>query len=469
MRADQATTLAQALMAKAPRAGAAFADVRIGRSELTHAMVQDTRADRLAESVAMGAGIRVLANEAWGFAGTDDLSAASLEDMLAKAVAMARASSDHVLDKGCVADVPALRAVETVSVEIDPRSVPLGEKMSLLLALERAALDACGPVIVNSVLSYSDGAAWEVLASTAGTLIERQLSRCSVSCHFVASDGKIFQRSGESYANRAGFELLRDMDPEATIVKAAKVAKVQLAAKRPPAGNFPVVFHPSVTGLLMHEALGHNAEADAVWAGESILAGRMGDTIASAKVTVIDDATYPNSYGSYAYDSEGVRAVRRVLIENGVLKGYLHNLETAKKFGVAPNGSGRAQNFMYRPIVRMSNTFMAPGADAVANIFKGIGRGVYLKDGSWGYVFVDKGQFVCHATQAQMIENGKLGEPLRDVSVSGMMLETLMDIEAVADDFEMDKPGMCGKGGQSAPVNCGGPHVRVKTLVVGGV
>jgi len=219
----------------------------------------------------------------------------------------------------------------------------------------------------------------------------------------------------------------------------------------------------------MHEALGHNTEADAVWAGESILAGRIGDRIASEKVTVCDDPTYPNSYGSYDYDSEGVAAEKRVLIENGVLKTYLHSLETADKFKVQPNGAARAQGFLHRPIVRMSNTYMAPGTDRVEDLFKGIDRGVYLRDGSWGYVFVDKGQFVCHATQAQMIEHGALGEPLRDVSVSGMMLETLTEIEAVTDDFEMDKPGMCGKNGQGAPVNCGGPHVRVKGLVVGGV
>lgn len=469
MAISDAKHLAHSIIDRACSLGVTFADLRIMRSELNRAQVQDRRADRLAHDMAMGAGLRVLVDEAWGFAGTDNLGRRALEDALQKAIAMARSSSGHVLDKGSVAEVRPIEAVETVGAKIDPRSVSIQDKMGVVLALEKAALDDCGDLIVNSIVAYADGVSHETLVNSVGTCIERETIRCSVSCQFVAGDGRIFQRASQSYANRAGFELARGLDPEATSIRVARIAAQQLKAKRPPAGKFPVVFHPSVTGLLMHEALGHNAEADAVWAGESILAGRMGDQIASPKVSVYDDATYPDSYGSYEYDSEGVPGQKRAIIENGVLKGYLHSLETADKFGVPPNGAARAQNFLYRPVVRMSNTYMAPGTDSVADIFRGIDRGVYLKDGSWGYVFVDKGQFVCHATQAQMIEHGMPGEPLRDVSVSGMMLETLMDIESVADDFEMDKPGMCGKGGQSAPVNCGGPHVRVKSLVVGGI
>lgn len=469
MKTSDLKSLALSTIERARSLGVTFADLRVMRSELTQARVQDSRADRLGHNVAMGVGLRVLVDEAWGFAGTDELRPRALEDALHKAVAMARASKDHVPDKGSVADIEPTEAAETVEAKIPPHSVPVREKMDRLLALEQAALKDCGSIIVNSILSYGDGVGRELLVNTAGSCIEKEVVRCSVSCLFVASDGKLFQRAGESYANRAGFEVVKELDPEKTTVHVARIAATQLKAKRPPAGKFPVVFHPSVTGLLMHEALGHNAEADAVWAGESILAGRLGDRIAVQKVTVCDDATYPNSYGSYAYDSEGIPGQKRVIIKEGVLKGYLHSLETADKFNVKPNGSARAQSFLHRPIVRMSNTYMAPGTDRAEEIFRGIDRGIYLKDGSWGYVFVDKGRFVCHATQAQMIEHGKLGEPLRDVSVGGMMLETLMDIEAVADDFEMNKPGTCGKGGQGAPVNCGGPHVRVKSLVVGGV
>jgi TldD protein len=456
-------------MDRARSLGVSFADLRVSRLDSTQAQVQDRRADRLGRNVSVGAGLRVLVDEAWGFAGTDDLSRRSLEELLHRSIDMARASSAHVLDKGAVALQEPVRAVERVRARIDPRSVSIREKMDRLLALEKAALDDAGSAVVNSVVGYGDSALSELLVNTRGTSVESEILQCRLSCHLVASDGKIFQRAGRSWANRAGYEVVADLDFEASSVAVARAAVRQLTAKRPPAGTFPVVFHPNVTGLLMHEALGHNAEADGVWAGESILAGKMGRRIASEKVTVCDDATYPDSFGSYEYDSEGTPGQKRAIIERGVLKTWLHSLETAQKFGVPPNGSARAQNYLYRPIVRMSNTYMERGTDPLADIFKGIARGIYLKEGASGYVFVDKGQFVCNVSQAQMIENGALGEPLRDVSVSGMMLETLMNVEAVADDFEMDNPGMCGKMGQGAPTNAGGPHVRVSSLVVGGV
>ena len=470
MKVHDTRGMAQQVMDRARSLGVTFADMRISRVEQSHAQVQDRRADRLGRTVTLGAGLRVLVDEAWGFAGTEEVTLRSLDDILHKAVDVARASSRHVADKGGVASQKPIIAAERVRARIDPRSVGVREKMDRLVLLEKAALDHAGSVIVNSVLAYADGINDELLVNTVGTCIESEIIQCRLSCQLVASDGKIFQRSAKSWANRAGYEVAKDLDPERSSIAVAKAAVQQLTAKRPPAGTFPVVFHPNVTGLLMHEALGHSAEADGVWTGESILAGKkLGERIASEKMTVYDDATYPDSFGSYEYDSEGVPGGKRAIIERGVLKTWLHSLETAHKFGMTPNGCGRAQSFLYRPVVRMSNTYMARGTDPVADIFKGITRGVYLKEGSSGYVFVDKGQFVCNASQAQMIENGALGEPLRDVSVNGMMLETLMNIEAVADDFEMDSPGMCGKSGQSVPTNCGGPHVRVASLVVGGV
>ncbi len=146
----------------------------------------------------------------------------------------------------------------------------------------------------------------------------------------------------------------------------------------------------------------------------------------------------------------------------------MHSLETAARFKVAPNGAARADGHTARPIVRMSNTFMEPGSEKFEAMVKSIDRGIYLKDGHWGYVFTERGQFTCRAGQAVMIENGELGEPLRDVSVAGLTIETLENIEMIGDDFEMEMPGTCGKSGQGAPTDAGGPHVKVKSLVVGG-
>jgi DNA-binding CsgD family transcriptional regulator len=160
--------------------------------------------------------------------------------------------------------------------------------------------------------------------------------------------------------------------------------------------------------------MGHNAEADHIVAGTSIIAGKLGEKIASDLVTIIDDATISGKWGTYSYDSEGTPAARRIIIENGVLKGYMHSLETAAKLGMAPNGSARAQDYHSRPIVRMSNTFIQPGNLSFEDLIKDIGLGVYLKGGEYGYVFSERGQYTCHAGEAVMIRNGQLAESLRD-------------------------------------------------------
>ncbi|MCX5674549.1 MAG: TldD/PmbA family protein [Planctomycetota bacterium] len=460
--------LAQSICEQAKRRGAAFADVRIVHRRGEAILVQDGRADKLAASSDRGIGVRVLVGRCWGFASADSLLKRRAERCLSDALALARASEAFVSDPAMIAEAPGTRAEDCRTPEIPPGAVPVKDKMARLLEYERAGRAAGGSTIVNSIVSYSDGEREEVLANTAGTLVRTAVTRAVLACLMVAGDGKILQRGMEHRGIVGGAELLRRTDAEAFSVRAARKALALLAARSAPAGSFTVIFHPSITGLLVHEALGHNAEADAVWAGQSILEGRMGETLAAPGVSIYDDSTLPGEFGSYAYDSEGTPGRRRTILSNGRLVGFLHSLETAAKFGAEPTGSARADSYESRPIVRMSNTFMARGTVPFQDMVRGVERGIYLEDGHWGYVFVQKGQFICHAGQARMIEKGSLGEPLRDVSVSSMTLDTLRKIDAVGDDFEMKMPGMCGKEGQSAATDTGGPHVRVADVVVGG-
>jgi len=460
--------LAQVLCDEARKRSCSFADVRLQESEGTSILVQDGRADKVSASKRHGAGLRVLVDGAWGFATTNRLEKRTLLAALEQAVSLARGSKEYVADPGAVAQVPPTCGEEHTSIKKDPRRVSIREKAAKIRQFEESALKAAGQKIVNSVLSYGDSVVQEIIANTSGTLVERHTVRTSVSATMTALEGELRQTDHERKAQISGFELLEEISPEEFSIRAAHKATQLLSAKPAPAGSFPVVFHPSITGLLVHEALGHNAEADHVWTGESILEGKLGEKIASALVTIVDDPTISNSYGSYKYDSEGTPSQRCILIEKGVLKGFLHSLETASKFGTSPNGSARAQNYAYCPVVRMSNTFMEPGPAAFEEIVKPIERGIFLDHGQWGYVFVERGQYTCHAGSGRMIEHGRLGEPLRDVSVAGLTLETLKDIEAISSDFEMDMPGHCGKAGQGVPVNTGGPYVRVKSLIVGG-
>jgi len=457
----------QSICDKAKQRGASFADARVYESEYTSIMRQDGRADKLSQGTSRGLGIRVLKDHAWGFACVSDFDRDRAFEALDAAISMAEASAIRS-EEAVVAEIEGVRDEVHAKVQIDPRSVGVEKKMTRLESYEQAAMKVADDKLSNSVINYSDSVRRETVCNTMGTLITEETIRTFLSTVITVKDGKLLQKSRARVGEPIGFELLEKTSSEEFTVKAAKTALSLLSASPPPAGKFPVVFHPSITGLLTHEAFGHNAEADHVLAGTSIIAGKLGEQIASELVTIIDDSTIPHKWGSYKYDSEGTPGKRRILVEHGVLKAYMHSLETAAKLGVSPNGSARAQDYSSRPIIRMSNTFIAPGESTFEELIHGIDKGIYLKGGEYGYVMCERGQFTCHAGEAFMIRNGEIAEHLRDVSVAGLTLETLMNIDAVANDFEMKMPGFCGKNGQSMYVDNGGPHVRVRELVVGG-
>jgi TldD protein len=453
---------------KANRRGVQFMDVRLFESDHTSVRVQDTRADKVSQGRSLAVGLRVLMNDAWGFASTDVVDHESLEQCLNTALEMAKASGVKVVDPGVVAYVePTVDSIAT-EVEQDPRSVPLEEKVKRVLAYEKAGLDCGQGKLCNTLVGYGDSWSREIVCNTEGAMVEQETIRTSISTAMTAVEGDVRQMAHEHFAEQVGMELLDRTSPKDFTEKAAKRTVALLSARRAPSGKFPVILHPSITGLLAHEALGHNAEADHVFNGESIIEGKIGEQIASKQVSIIDDATIPKLNGSYRYDSEGVAGQKRIIIENGILKGYMHSLETAARFGVTPNGSARAMNGHCLPVVRMSNTYIAPGALTFEDMLKDIDEGIYVKGGHWGYVFCERGQYTCHAGEGWMIRNGQLAEHLRDVSFSGMTLETLMDIDAVSRDLEFLMPGMCGKSGQGMHINAGGPYIRIKEVVVGG-
>ena len=459
--------LLRSICDKAKARGAEFADARVFENSGTGITRQDGRADKLNTGTSKGLGIRVLKDHAWGFASLSNFDKDSAFAALDAAVSMAEASSARA-EKGCVAEVEPIEREVLAQVKIDPRSVSVERKMAALEGYEQAAIKIVGDKLANSIVSYSDRVDAETVCNTQGTCVYKESIRTIMHTRIVARDGDILQKASTRIGEPVGFELVERVTPEEFTVKSANLVLSLLTAAPPPAGKFPVIFHPSITGLLTHEAIGHNAEADHILSGTSIIAGKMGEKIASELVTIIDDSTYPGKWGTFDYDSEGTPGVRRVIIEKGVLKGYMHSLETAAKMGVKPNGSARAQDYQCRPIVRMSNTYIEPGESTFEDLVKGIDLGVYLRGGEYGYVLCERGQYTCHAGEAVMIRNGELAEQLRDVSVAGMTLETLANIDAVANDFEMNMPGSCGKNGQGMHVDNGGPHIRVKELVVGG-
>lgn len=459
--------LLESICEKARKLGASFADARAFESASTGITRQDGRSDKLNQGTSSGLGIRVLKDHAWGFASVSETDRDSAFEALDAAISMAQASSARS-ETAVVAEIAPVRDTVRTEVQIDPRSVGVERKMAALQGYEQAAVAAVGDKLANAITSYADFVQREIVCNTMGTLVDNETIRTMLRCAIVAQDGDLRQRGSTRIGEPVGFELVEKTSARDLSLKSAGLALSLLTASPPPAGKFPVVFHPSVAGLLTHEAIGHNAEADHILSGTSIIAGKLGTKIGSELVTIVDDSSIPGCWGSYVYDSEGTPGARRVLIEKGVLVGYMHTLETAARLGAKPNGSGRAQGYHNRPVVRMSNTFIEPGTSSFEEVLKGIDLGVYLKGAEYGYVFCERGQFTCHAAEAYMIRNGQLAEHLRDVSVAGMTLEALANIDAVCSDFEMKMPGTCGKAGQGMCADNGGPHVRIKELVVGG-
>ncbi len=459
--------LIEEILGRAQARGAHFADMRVTEGEGTSVTVEDGKADRVRSTAPSGAGLRVLVDGAWGFAPTNLVTRDELMRCLDDALAMAKAASGHVTEPGAVAKVEPVVATVASEARIDPRGVPLADRVQRIFEIEQVARER-DERIVNTTASYSDAAGRTIIANSFGTFIEQEATRCSVRIMATAQSGDVRQFASESEAGPRGYEIIEELDAEGWAGGTADRALALLDAAPAPAGTFDVIIDPRVCGLLVHEAFGHNAEADAVWAGESILAGHEGQVVCSELVTIVDDPGIENANGSFTYDHEGVPGRRQEIIRDGVLLGYLHSLETAARLGAEPNGRARAQSHQDEPLVRMSNTFIEAGDATLEEMIADTQRGLLLKGGYWGYVFTARGQFTCNVENAWAIENGKLGRHYRNASFAGLTMEMLSRVDAVGNELSFDLGGMCGKGGQGMHVDAGGPFLRIRDVVVGG-
>jgi TldD protein len=285
----------------------------------------------------------------------------------------------------------------------------------------------------------------------------------------IAREGDKIRQYRKRIGGIGGFEKLLEKRPEAIAKDVAERSAALLKAEQARGGRFTVVADPEHIGVFAHEAVGHATEADVVISGESILTGKLGKEVGSDKVTIYDDPTFSDGYGSLKYDSEGTPAEKRTLIDKGILKSYILNREAAAKLNLKPNGGARAQGYNFRPIPRMSNTYVGPGDYSFEELIEDIDAGVYVKGTRGGEVDTTVGSFQFSAQEAFMIEKGQVTKPLLDVSLSGLTLETLKNIDAVGKDFSMTGIGFCGKADQlNLPVGNGGPTVRIRNVVLGG-
>ena len=437
-----------------------FYDTRILKSFSTAIILDNGDIHEISTNFSSGAAVRVLSGGSWGFVSQDGTG--NLKDALNTARKLsesARNSSPRSPITLAPVEKPDFRDLPQVLEK--PADIPVEDKVKLLMEIEKSAhID--GIKSTNAI--YSESEITVSYSSSEGWDHEYTLTRTGFAISAVAQSEGIFQIGRESKFGVMGFEIFKKHDAFELAGKAAITAVELLSASPPKAGTYPVILDQELGGVFIHEAVGHAVEADHVLEGNSILAGKLGEQIASPLVTVFDDPSL-HEYGYYPFDDEGAASKRTTLIEKGVLKSYIHSRETAGKLGGKSRNS-RAQGYA-RPVIRMSNTFIAPDGMKFEEMLAELKDGIYLKGSRGGQVNPGEGVFQFNAERGFMVENGELTTPLRDVSLSGNTLEILNNVTAIGNDLEMNS-GRCGKAGQLVPVSDGAPHVLVKRATVGG-
>ena len=412
-----------------------------------------------------GVGVRAQTGERQGYAHSDEISIDSAQI----AAGTARAISDQgggSLPVALRSDRPSR---DLYPVETSPTDTPVETKVALLDEIDRyaRALDPCVKQVMASVITQHRRV---LIASSDGTLAADVQPLVRLNVQVIAADGDKREIGYEGMGGRYALERL--MEPgtwKRMVDEAVRVAKLNLLSVPCPAGSMNVVLGPGWPGILLHEAIGHGLEGDFNRKKTSAFSDRLGQRVAAEGVTVVDDGTLPERRGSINVDDEGTPSRRNVLIENGVLVGYLHDRLNAGLMGMEPTGNGRRESYAHMPLPRMTNTFMLAGEDDPEEILKSVDRGLYAVSFGGGQVDITSGKFVFSASEAYLIEDGKIGAPVKGATLIGNGPDVLTRVNRIGNDLALDRGvGTCGKDGQGVPVGVGLPTIRIDDLTVGG-
>lgn len=415
-------------------------------------------------SMSRGVGVRALSGEKTGFAYSDDILLPSLTDAAAAAKSIAQHNSSGQIK------IAAKPSHHDLYPAIDPiSSIKEADKVALLQRLDRLARQM-DPRIQQVDITLAASHEVILVLNALGDLVPdvRPMVRLNVSV-IAESQG----RREAGYAGGGGrydFNYFVENDRAAGYVReAVRQALVNLGAESAPAGTMTVVLGPGWPGVLLHEAVGHGLEGDFNRKGTSAFAGRIGERVAAPGCTVVDDGTIPHRRGSLNCDDEGTPTQRTVLIEDGILRGYLQDSLNARLMNTQPTGNGRRESYAHIPLPRMTNTFMEPGPYTPEEILESVDKGLYAVNFSGGQVDITSGQFVFTASEAYLIEGGKVTRPVKGVTLIGSGPEVLKHVSMIGNDLQLDAGmGVCGKEGQSVPVGVGQPTLKVDKLTVGG-
>lgn len=474
MTIDDPDRLLELVLERARDMGAEYADARFQDRRLTlialEARRRATRGDdgawEASRHIQRGLGLRVLLpGGAEGFAATTCFDRAALAKLVSDAVSGA-SSEGAAAGPGMGPPVVNVDEVATPR-RVHPEDLDLDAKREILRTFRAEAF--ARPATEAVSLAYADASGTDLFASTEGSRVETDSARVVLNAEVTASSAPASFGSAESLGGVGGLELLAEPAVKGLAARLAGNAHDWLGAGDPPGGVMTAVLDNQACENFVHEAVGHSCEADAVLSGASVMAGRVGQRVGAAGVTVVDDPGRPGTVGMYPYDDEGVRARRVKLIEDGKLIEYLHSRPTAAAMDARPNGHARARDFGHRPIVRMGTINLEPGDFRVEEMLEDVSSGIYLMGKRGGQVNPAQGVFQFRPDRARLIEDGRLGAPVKPPSLSGSILDILTNIDAIGRDLCFH-PGGCGKGfpAQIIPAGSGSPHVRLRRATIGG-
>jgi TldD protein len=455
----------ESYLSEALSAGGDYADLYFEYLSTSSLAIDEQIIKSATEGVTLGVGLRVITGERTGYAYSDDLSPEKIRKAARVAAMIASGPA-----KTPTAGFETARQHNLYPMLQAPHETPLSARAELVRRADKAAR-AYDPRVFQVQASYADSIRHVLVATSDGRLsFDRQpMARMSVMV-LAREEGGVPQSGHSGGGGRITLDFFEnEKSPEHFAKEAARQAIVQLGAVDAPAGEMTVVLGSGWPGILLHEAVGHGLEADFNRKGTSAFSGRVGQQVASPLCTVVDDGTIGSRRGSLNVDDEGIPTQRNVLIENGVLRGYLQDKLSSRLMNIAPSGNGRRESYQHMPMPRMTNTYMLAGESDPAEIVRSVSKGLYCATFGGGQVDITSGNFVFSATESYLIEDGKITRPVRGATLIGNGPEALKYVSMVGNDLALDEGvGTCGKEGQHVPVGVGIPTVKIDKMTVGG-
>jgi TldD protein len=443
-----------------------YADLYFQYHSAESLALEESMVNHTAKSVTQGVGVRVCAEDRTGYAYSDEVTI----DRMRIAAEAARAIADERSQAPAVHVGTPVPRHALYEVETTPLEIPVEKRARLLQEIDQAAR-AYDPRVKNVMASIAAERKVVMIVTSEGRIAADVQPLCRLNVTVIADDGKGNRQSGTyGGGGRVEYQFFLEGDKWRQYAhEAARQAIVNLDAVDAPAGEMVVVLGPGWPGILLHEAVGHGLEGDFNRKAVSAFSGRIGQKVASELCTVVDDGTIPLRRGSLNVDDEGTPTSRTVLIEKGILRGYLQDRMNARLMKMKPTGNGRRESFAHTPMPRMTNTFMLAGESTPEEIIKSVPRGLYAVSFGGGQVDITNGKFVFSASEAYLIEDGKVTRPVKGATLIGNGPDVLTRVSMVGNDLALDAGiGTCGKDGQSVPVGVGLPTIRIDGITVGG-